>query len=179
MNKFFKYLGILLLGITFTFSANAQTGAAAKSFKIGVVDVEKIVKEMPEAMQADQSLKTLQQSYQDTLNKMQQDLVTRADNYQKQKSMMTADKQKTEEESMQAAEQAIYKYREDKYAEMNDKRELMLAPIRTKVSDAINAVAKDEGMSIVLDKGNGSVLYSEEKFDITYKVIDRVKRGTK
>ena len=178
MKRFFRYLGIILLGFGFTFTCNAQTGAA-KTFKIGVVDVEKIVKEMPEALQADQTLKTLQQSYQDTLNSMQNSLVTRADNYQKQKSMMTADKQKTEEVALQAAEQAIYKFREDKTAEMSDKRENYLAPIRKKVSTAIETVAKSEGLSIVLDKGDGGVLYSEDKYDITYKVIDEVKRGTK
>ena len=173
MNRIIKYLGLILLGMTFVYSSNAQT------FKIGVADVEKIVKEMPEALQADQSLRALQQSFQDSLYAMQQTLVARADTYQKQKSMMTADKQKAEEESLKAAEADLYKFREDKTNEMNDKREIYLAPIRSKVSDAIQGVAKDEGLAMVIDKNSGSVLYSEEKYDITFKVIDKLKRGTK
>ena len=41
------------------------------------------------------------------------------------------------------------------------------------------AVSKDEGLSFVFDKGNGSLLFSEDKFDVTFKVIDRIKRGSK
>jgi Skp family chaperone for outer membrane proteins len=29
----------------------------------------------------------------------------------------------------------------------------------------------------VLDKGSSAVLYNQDKLDITYRVIDRIKRG--
>ncbi len=56
-------------------------------------------------------------------------------------------------------------------------REGLLQPIRLKVNDAIAAVAKEEKINLVLDKVAGLVLYNEEKADITYKVLDRMKRG--
>ena len=80
---------------------------------------------------------------------------------------------------MRAAEQALYSYKDTKFAEISEKREIYLAPIRQKVSNAIEAVAKDESLGFVLDKGNGNILYSEEKYDITFKVIDKMKRGSK
>ena len=40
----------------------------------------------------------------------------------------------------------------------------------------LQEVAKEEKMSFVFDKTNPSLLYSEEKFDITFKVIDKIKR---
>lgn len=155
--------------------ANAQT----KPLKIGVCDVEKIVKEMPEAISADKALKDLQKAYQDTLQAMQTALMQKAEGYQKQRSMMAADKQKQEEDQIRAAEQDLYKYRETKFGEINEKRDMFLAPIRKKVSEAIEGVAKDESLNFVLDKANGGLLYSEEKFDITFKVIDKMKRGGK
>ncbi len=177
MKKLGILLSIFVAVITLSFSAaNAQQ---AKSLKLGVVDVEKIVKEMPEALQADQILKDLQKSYQDTLASMQNTLMQRADAYQKQRSMMPADQQKKEEETLKMSEQELYRYKDAKFAEISEKRELYLSPIRKKVAEAIEAVAKDETISFVFDKGNGSVLYSEEKSDITFKVIDKMKRGSK
>ena len=176
MRKFGILLSAIVAVIALTIGANAQQ---TKGLKIGVVDVEKIVKEMPEASQADQELKDLQKSYQDTLASMQNTLMQRADAYQKQRSMMPADQQKKEEESLKMAEQELYRYKDAKYAEISEKRELYLAPIRKKVNEAIEGVAKDEAISFVFDKGNGSVLFSEEKSDITFKVIDKMKRGSK
>ena len=74
MKNVSKIFTILVAIITLTIGANAQT-TKNKELKIGVVDVEKIVKEMPEALQADQTLKELQKTYQDTLNTMQNNLV--------------------------------------------------------------------------------------------------------
>ncbi len=174
-----KKLSILFTAILAVVLFTNVAFGQQKPIKIGIVEVEKIVKEMPEAIEADKIMKDLQKAYQDTLMKMQEDLVKRAENYTKQKAMMAADQQKNEEESLKMGEQQLYQYREAKYAEINEKRELYLTPIRKKVNEAIEAVAKDELISVVLDKGNGSVLYAEEKLDITFKVIDRMKRGTK
>ncbi len=177
MKKLGILLSIFVAVIALSFSTmNAQQ---AKSLKLGVVDVEKIVKEMPEAAQADQILKELQKSYQEALARMQNSLMQRAEAYQKQRSMMPADQPKKEEESLKMAEQELYRYKDAKFAEISEKRELYLAPIRKKVAEAIEGVAKDESISFVFDKANGTVLYSEEKSDITFKVIDKMKRGSK
>ncbi len=56
-------------------------------------------------------------------------------------------------------------------------REGLLQPIRAKVNEAIAAVAKEEKITLVLDKVAGLVLYNDDKMDITYKVLDRMKRG--
>jgi len=174
-----KKLTVLFTAILAVVLFSNMAYGQQKQVKIGIVEVEKIVKEMPEAIEADKIMKDLQKAYQDTLMKMQDDLVKRSENYNKQKAMMTADQQKNEEEALKNGEQMLYQYREAKYSEINEKRELYLTPIRKKVNEAIEAVAKDEQISVVLDKGNGSVLYSEEKLDITFKVIDKMKRGSK
>ena len=180
MEIYMRKLGIVLSAfvafIVINIGANAQQ---TKPLKLGVDDVEKIVQEMPEALQADIVLKELQKSYQDTLSSMQNALMQKAEGYQKQRAMMPADQQKKEEETLRMAEQELYRYKDAKFAEISEKRELYLAPIRKKVSEAIETVAKDEAISFVFDKGNGSLLFSEEKSDITFKVIDKMKRGSK
>lgn len=174
-----KKLSILFTAILAVVLFSNIAFGQQKQLKIGVVEVEKIFKEMPEATEANNAMTVIQKAYQDTLQKMQTELVAKAENYQKQKGMMTPDQQKTEEEALKMGEQMLYQYREQKYAEINEKRELYLTPIRKKITDAIEAVSKEEGISLVLEKGNGSVLYSEPKLDITFQIIDRMKRGTK
>lgn len=158
--------------------AFAQTGAT--SFKFAVVDIETILKEMPEAIEADKKLKELGTKWQDTLVTMKKDFDDKIQKYQKQKSLMNTDQQTKEEESLQNLQMQIMQYQEQKFGntgELNIEREKFLEPIRVKIKDAIEKVAKDEKIALVLDKGNAALLYFEDKNDLTYKVLDVIKRG--
>ncbi len=171
---------VLALMILLSVNSFAQKkSAAADPVNIAVVDVETIVKELPEAIEADKKLKDIGTKWQDTLITMRKDLEGKFQQYQKQKSMMAADKQQKEEESLQALNAQMMQYQEEKFGqqgELGSLREKFLEPIRTKVRTAIEAVAKEENFNLVLDKGSSSLLYVEPKFDITFRVLDKIKR---
>ena len=100
--------------------------------------------------------------------------------YQKQKSLMSADQQSKEEESLQMMQNQLIQYQDQKFGqngELNQTREKFLDPIREKVRTAIQKVAKEESISLVLDKTSNALLYFDDKFDLTYKVLDVIKRG--
>lgn len=176
-----SYVGILValffLCPFFSFAQKAPTSSG--TLIIGVVDVEYIVRQLPEAIDADAKLKDMQKALQDTIMKMQESLQKKADSYLKQKSMMPAEQQQKQEQLLQEEQQKLQQFYNEKLTEIQTKREEFLDPIRTKVRNAIQSVAKEENMSFVFDKGNPSVLFSEEKYDITFKVLDKIKRGNK
>lgn len=175
-----SYVGILVaLFLLYPFLSFAQKSPTGSTIIIGVVDVEYIVRQLPEAIDADAKLKDMQKTLQDTIIKMQESLQKKADSYLKQKSMMPAEQQQKQEQALQEEQQRLQQFYNEKLTEIQNKREEFLDPIRTKVKNAIQAVAKEENMSFVFDKGNPSVLFSEEKYDITFKVLDRIKRGNK
>jgi outer membrane protein len=46
--------------------------------------------------------------------------------------------------------------------------------------EAIGQVAQDEGMSFIFDKtGDVLLLYADESYDMTYKVLDKLRRQKK
>jgi len=145
---------------------------------MGVVDVEAIVKEMPEAQAADKELIDLSKKFQDTIMEWRNSLETKAQNYEKQKGMMTQNKQQEELEKLQREAMELQNFSRQKEDEIGNRRDMLLEPIRVKVKDAIETVAKAEKLSMVLAKDNASVvMYVDPKFDITFRVIDRLKRG--
>ncbi len=178
MKKSLLIFGIfVLLGLNIFAQKNQpqQTG-----IKIAVVDIETIVKELPEAAEADARLKEMGTKWQDTIIAWRKDLEAKFQQYQKQKGMMNADAQQKEEESLQMLNMKILQYQEDKFGnqgELAAMREMFLEPIRKKVRTAIEEVAREEGFNYVLDKGSSAVLYAENKFDITYRVLDKIKRN--
>lgn len=173
MKKLFLLSSIVLMFVAFSSQAISQ-------LKIGIVDTETIIKEMPDAKKADTELKNLGQKYQDTLLSMQNDLQSKVQQYQKQKAMMPAEKQQQEEETLQALQMQMMQYNEEKFGntgELTVLREQYLEPIRQKIRTAIDNVAKAEKINLVLDKTSPSLLYAEDKFDITFRVLDEIKRG--
>lgn len=156
--------------------------AQAQTYKVGVVNTETVLKEFPAAIDAQKKIEEQALKARDTLQMMQKEFETRFEAYRKQESLMSADAKKKEEESLQALRSRYAMYQEQKFSaqgEVAQMREMVFTPIREKVKDAINLVAKEEKLNLVLDKVVGVVLYSEDKADITYKVLDRLKRGDK
>ncbi len=177
-----KYLKVLSLSVIFAFYviflAHSQPKSTSQSKPMfGVVDVNLIVEQLPEAKEADTKLREMQKNLQDTLMKMQESFQKKLDNYQKQKSMMPADQQQKQEQALLEEQQKMQQFYNEKLNEIQNKRDEFLEPIRSKVKSAIQLVAKEENLTIVFDKGN--LLFSEDNLDITYKVLDKIKRGLK
>lgn len=173
MKNFNLLLITLLLG-TFGFT-NAQT------LKIGVANLQMIVEQLPEAKQIDTQIRDIATKYQDSLLKMQGDLEAQFKTYQKQKSMMTQEQQLKTEQDLQALNQKVLQFQQQKFGqqgELQTKRMELLQPLRIKIKNAIDSVASSEKISLVLDSSTESVLYSDNALDITFKVLDVLKRGS-
>lgn len=149
----------------------------AQNLKLGVVDVQTVIMQMPEAQSADQMLKDITLKYQDTIGRMRKDLEEKLESYKKQKAMMPQDKQQKEEEGLQTQNNILVKYSQEKENDVYKIRGELLEPLRAKVMKAIQEIAKNESMSFVFEKSGQTIVYSEEKFDITFLVIDKIKRG--
>ncbi len=177
MNKLtISLLNLTIIALMFLPAGNIAFSQA--SMKLGVVEVETVLKELPEAIEADKLIKDKGQKWQDTLVKLRQDLTTKVEQYQKQKSMMPQDKQQKEEESLQSQNMIMLQFQEEKFGqqgELNKYREQLLEPIRSKIRKAIETVAKEEKIVLVVDKM--AAIYADQSIDVTFKVIDRIKRG--
>lgn len=153
--------------------------AVGQTSKAAYVDSEKILGELPEAQRASKELETLVNAWQDSLAKMGADLQKQFEEYQKQESIMPAAKKDVEQKRLADLDQKRREYATQKLdartGEAAQEREKRLAPIREKVLRAIETVAKEDGFTFVFDRTN--VLYADAKVDLTYKVIDRLKRG--
>ncbi len=167
---------------TVALAAQQREATKDQTLRIAIADLEKIAKELPEAIAADRELTELRKRYLDTLQMMESKFKERFESYQKSKAMMTSDAQRKEEDDLRALQQQYALYQEEKFGlqgELARRRDSLLSPILKKVQEAVAAVAKEERYNFVFDRGSSFLLYAEDKADITYKVLDRIKRGSK
>jgi len=174
-----KYL--LILSILFLSAAGfiqAQTNQ-----KLGYVDSQVILTQWAEAIKAQGDLDALTNKWSAQLDSMTQAYQQAANDYQKQVNTMPEDKKLSSQQRLVQMENDIMSFRKDKFAqgtgEIYKKNDEIFAPIKAKIYDAIGKVAKEENMNFIFDKsGDIILLYADSAFDVTYKVLDKLKRGS-
>lgn len=172
---------IFVLLVLFSASIFAQNQQSF-SLKIGYVDSEIIMTQFSEAIKAKSDLDGLVAKWRKEADSMTTVLQNAYADYQKQSSTMKPEQQREAQIKIVEKEQELQKFREQKFAQPNGeyfvRQEQLLAPVKQKVFKAIDEIAKEENMHYVLDKaGEVVVLYADAQFDITFKVLDRLKRG--
>jgi outer membrane protein len=155
----------------------------AQTIKIAYVNSEIILRELPEAQQVKKELEITIKVWQDELERMGKDLQDGLDDYQKKQALLDpkakADKEKSLQDLQQKARDFQYQKFDQREGEAVKLREKKFAPIQERVMKVIEQVAKQDKFNYVFDKLETStnLLYADAKFDLTYKVIDQLKRG--
>jgi outer membrane protein len=158
--------------------------STAQAAKIAYVNSETILRELPEAQQVKKELEDTIKVWQDELSHMSQELRDGSDDYQKKEALLDpkvkADKMKELQNLQQRAQEYQYQKFDQREGAAVKMRERRFAPIQERVMQVIEKVAKENGFNYVFDKLEAAtnLLYADSKFDITYKVIDRLKTGS-
>ncbi|MGB5892850.1 MAG: OmpH family outer membrane protein [Ignavibacteriaceae bacterium] len=154
----------------------------AQGEKIGYVDSQIILTQYPAAIKAQGDLDALTNLWSAQLDSMTLGYQQALSNYQQQASNMPEDQQLAAQQNIVGMEQRIVEFRRQKFSqpdgEIYQKQEKIFAPVKTSIYAAIENVAKEEGMKFIFDKsGDILLLYADSSYDITFKVLDRLKRG--
>ncbi|MCS7012105.1 MAG: OmpH family outer membrane protein [Chloroherpetonaceae bacterium] len=147
------------------------------SERVGFVEVEKVIAELPEAKSIKEKLEKEQQQAMKELEKKQKDLKDAFDEYERKKTMMRAEEQKKKEEELQAQLAQYRQLEQAKSAALQQKQAELLKPVEEKIAKTIEKVAQQQGYTLVISKGGiaNPVLYGDKSVNLTYKVIDAIK----
>jgi len=170
-----KKLG-LLLSVLFILGSSAKLYSQPK---IGYVDSDTIMKQLPEAQDVQKKLDAIIKEWQEELSKMEKDWKTKYDDYDKRKLILSEQKKAEIEKELVALEDQTSKYRQEKFGvkgELFQKQEEFMKPIQNRIFTAIQDVAKENDYDFIFDRsGDILFLYAKEEYDVTQKVIDKLK----
>ena len=175
MKKFVLFAAAVFLFSNITFSQESP-------LKIGYVDSQLILNQLPEAIKAQGDITALQNKWVKEGDNLTKELQKNYADYQKKAKTMTQDQQLAEQQKLLKQQQSIDDFKKAKFGQPNGefyvKSDSIWKPVKDKIYHAIEVIGKKENMTYVLDKaGNSIVLYADPKYDITYKVLDYLKTG--
>jgi outer membrane protein len=147
--------------------------------KIGYVDSDTIMENLPDAQDARQKLDAFIQEWQGELNKLESDWKSKYDDYEKRKLIMTDQTRVELEQELVKLEQQIAEYREKKFGtngELFQKQDELMKPVQNRVFKAIEEIALEEDFDYVFDRsGDIMLLFAKEEHDITARVLESLK----
>jgi len=143
---------ILLLLFTLLFVTSLYSQQAA--IRIGYVDSQVILQQLPEAQKIQKELDNLLQKYQSEYDQMVKTYQSKIEEYQKKEAMLNPQAKEQMQREIAELEQKIFEYRNQKLGpqgEFEQEREKRLKPLRDKIIDAIQDVAQEEKLNFVFD----------------------------
>lgn len=159
-----KILSLILLASSFYAQA-----------KIGYVNSEKVLYGVEEAKTILNKIKSLRQEYKDALVKLQKEFSDLQKKFERQKLVLSDEKRKASLTSIERKRQEIADFERKKLlnpdGEMYQKAQQLRKPLIDKVLKAIEVVAKDRGIDLILDNTQSIVLFSSGSIDFTEDVI--------
>jgi outer membrane protein len=169
----FPLIGAALLACSFP---------AVAQQRIAYVNSSKIFQELPAAQEAQKRIDHIGKPMQDSLEAMKRDLQDKYAEYQKKEALYNDATKKSEQQKLLEQERSIQEYQLTRFGQdgvLARQSETIINPIRERIKAAIGAVAKELKYNFVFDKTDQIqiLLYGDPKDDITYKVIDKLRRG--
>lgn len=161
----FLSLSLFLGGFSITFAQ-----------KIGVIDTDYLLKNLPEYKEADTRFNQQIKSWQTELETIQSEYEKKKELLENERVLLIGEQLKNREKEVDDLHQKMQKHLKEKFAaqgEINSIRANMLRPFQDKIWGAIKNVAEKNSLGIILDKNsNSSVLFLDKKYDYTDKVLD-------
>ncbi len=170
-------LATLLLVLGFAFTANAQ-----EDLKIGYVNPQAILANMPEMKAVQQRLQNFTARKQQELLQQEQAFQAELAAYQQKIGVISAEAQAQEEERLGEMQNNLLLAQQSAEQELQDKRNELVGPLLEQIGSAIDAVATNMELIYVLNTttstGDLVILYASEeyqaKYDITEKVMEEL-----
>lgn len=147
--------------------------AGAQTVKIGVIDVQAVFTALPEYKTAQTQVAEFAKAYEDQLAKMAADIEQKAKEYEAlpaNEPQSIKERKAKELEDLYARAQSI---RQEAQQAIDRKQMELVQPIRQKVIDAIESVAKEQGFTVVQEK-DMFLFFAAPAVDITPAVKARL-----
>lgn len=160
---------ILLALAIFITSINIQAQT-----KVGTIDAEYILAQMPEISTVEEGIKTyntkLQEDLQASIAKYEELVAS----YQANNATFTEEEKSTKESEIISIENDIKSFRQKASALMQIRRNELTQPLYLKIDEAMKAIIAEENYTQIFNTSINGLAYADERYDITDAVMKKL-----
>ncbi|RMB57168.1 OmpH family outer membrane protein [Dokdonia sinensis] len=161
----------------------SYTVSAQRSLRIGYIDMDYILENVPEYQEASLQLDTKVNKWKSEIEVKLGEVEQMKKQLNNERVLLTKELIEEREEEIQFEEEQILKYQQDRFGPGGDlmiqKRQLV-EPVQDQVFNAVQEIATNKKYDFVFDKSSDVVmLYTAERHDISDQVLRSITRAAK
>jgi len=170
IKKYIGYAGAAVLLLVTASTASAQ--------RFAYVDTEYILKHIPEYLSAQKQLDALSVQWQEEVDNRFAEIEKLYQAYQEDQVLLSEEMRRKREDEIVNKEREAREFQRQKFGFEGDlfqERVKLVQPIQERVAQAIQRIAQDQGLDVVLDKGSEvTFLYANPNLDKSDAVINQL-----
>ena len=151
---------------------------AQKQQSIVYIDMQYILKNLPQYESANEQLTLISKRWQKEIDAAQQEARVLATNYQTEQIFLSDDQKKRREEEIVNKENEVLELKRRYFGqdgELFKKREALIKPIQDEIYTVLQDLANDKKFEIVKDRSaDPSLIYMSSKLDISDQVLQKL-----
>lgn len=149
--------------------------------RFGYIDTDFILNKMPEYKKAQEEINRLSELWEKEIQGMSKNIEAMYSSLQAEQVLLTEEMRKERTEAIKKKEAELKEYQKKVFGFGGLfflKKQELIKPIQDKVWDAVDKVAKQNGLAIVFDKsGELVMIYTDPRYDYTDFVLDELGLG--
>lgn len=173
MKKYF--LAIVLL--VFSFQINAQS----RGIKVGYIDMEYILQNVPDYAEAKSQLEQKAQKWKQEIEGKKVEIAKLKDALKTEKALLTRELIEEREEEIHFQENELLDFQQKKFGPNGDlitQKAVLVKPIQDQVFTAVQDIAEAKKFDYVFDKSSDlTMLFAAKRHDISDQVIRTITRA--
>ena len=174
-----KYLVTSLLLLSIAFQGNAQS----RGIKIGYIDMEYILQNVPDYTEAKNQLEQKAQKWKQEIEAKKVDLAKLKDALKTERVLLTKELIEEREEELKFQETELLDYQQKRFGPNGDlivQKAVLVKPIQDQVFTAVQDIAEAKKYDYVFDKSSDlTMLFAAKRFDISDQVVRVITRAEK
>lgn len=173
-----KKINLVLMIMALIFATSFMAHAQLQNQRIGYVDTDYVLNNIPEYKDAQEELNTMSQKWEEEVKALYDQVEKMYKDYQTEAVLLPADlKRKREEDILKKEKEA--KDLQMKYfgaeGDLFKKRNELVQPIQEKIYNAMLEIAETKNYAFIFDKASGAtLLYANPRLDLSDEVLDQV-----
>ena len=165
--------------ISILFFVGLLSSPLSAQLKIGYIDSDTIMDNLPDVQDARQKLDAMIRDWQTELRNLEAEHKKKKDDFDKRNLVMTDQTRNEAEKELADLERNISDFRDKKFGpkgELFQKQDELMKPLQNKIFNVIQEIAADEDFDYVFDRSGDIIfLYAKPEYDLTAKVLEQLQ----
>ncbi len=172
-----KYFAISILLLSIVFQASAQT----RGIKIGYIDMEYILQNVPDYTEANNQLEQKAQKWKQDIEAKKIEIAKLKDALKTEKALLTKELIDEREEEIKFQEDELLDFQQKRFGPNGDlmtQKAVLVKPIQDQVFNAVQDIAELKKYDFIFDKSSDlTMLFSNKRHDISEQVVRAITRA--